>query len=394
VTAVFDHLRSSFDHTEPDHAEHMHDQYEFLRDSCPVAHSEKHGGFWVLSRYDDIREALQQPDLFASGQGITIPPIQNPLPGIPTESDAPMHAHYRGILWPFLTAQAVASYEPLVRDVIDGIFAQLDLGDEIDVIKELAQPIPAVVIGIFFGLGADDGLRCFEWINTMIATSVSDPDRAMQAGSDLFSFLADLVKTARETGAEGVLAAVVRAEVDGTLLSEEECIGMLFTAIGGALETTASAIAQTFYLVGADPGARRRLQAEPELIPRAVEEVLRIASPAHCPARTLTRDTTIGGTEMRKGDRVLLLLGSANQDESRFELPRAFQVDRAPNQHLTFGSGVHKCAGQHLARLELRVVLTELLQRIPEYEIVGDPRPTMRGGATVGLDDLRIRIPN
>jgi cytochrome P450 len=97
---------------------------------------------------------------------------------------------------------------------------------------------------------------------------------------------------------------------------------------------------------------------------------------------------------MRKGDRVLLLLGSANQDESRFELPRAFQVDRAPNQHLTFGSGVHKCAGQHLARLELRVVLTELLQRIPEYEIVGDPRPTMRGGATVGLDDLRIRIPN
>jgi cytochrome P450 len=191
---------------------------------------------------------------------------------------------------------------------------------------------------------------------------------------------------------DDVLSAVVTHRFEGRGFTDEECIGIMFTSITGALETTVAGIALGLRIFGLNREVRDCLLAEPTGIARAVEEVLRMESPAQCPARTVTEAVDLNGMRMEPGDRVLLLFGSGNYDDDKFSDPRDFQIDRRPNSHLAFGHGIHKCVGQHLARLELRVAFEEILRRLPDYELVDAPTPNMRGGSTWGIDALRIRF--
>jgi cytochrome P450 len=188
-----------------------------------------------------------------------------------------------------------------------------------------------------------------------------------------------------------VSTAIVNYDYEGRTFTDEECVGVLLTAIGGAIETTVSAIGFAVYLLGQFPEERRKLIDHPELVLSAVEEVLRMNSPVNASARTLKKPFEVEGVTLPAGDRVLLLVDSANYDDTVFEDPQQFRIDRPNNPHLTFGHGIHKCEGQHLARLELRVVIEELVRRLPEYEVVGTP--VVEFGQVVMPTNIHITFP-
>jgi cytochrome P450 len=226
----------------------------------------------------------------------------------------------------------------------------------------------------------------------MLSLSVTDRGSAEGAGLEFFAFLQGLIDRARAEPSDDVVSAIVTARPDGEPFSARECLGLVFTTLTGALETTVSTIGSAVHLLATHPGVRRRLIEEPVLLARAVEEFLRMASPVQAFARTVTRDVDFHGHQMRAGDRVLMLYGSGNYDDERFPEPERFDLDRGRNPHLTFGHGIHKCAGQHLARLEIRVVVAELLARFPDFELASAVGPRMRGGVTWGFDEVRIRF--
>ena len=277
-----DEVNRHFDHSDPDLALTMRSQFAAMRKGCPVLHSDVHDGFWVISRYRDVVAALRDDRLFSSADGISIPPRyghgRRSLPGIPTESDDPAHKDYRRALWPFLTPGAVTPYEPLVRDTVTSAINDFIEVGRADVMEELATPVPAQVIGQFFGFNADEGRQLCEWFHTTLSSI--DIEKSKGAARQIFAFCQASLDDARRHPSDNVSSALVAYEMDGRLLTNDECLGLLYTSIGGALDTTVSAIGHTVDLLWRFPEQRQRLIEHPELSSSAVEEVLRMEAPA------------------------------------------------------------------------------------------------------------------
>lgn len=390
--AGIDAVEQHFDHYAPGHAQTMRSRYADLRQHCPVMHSQCYDGFWVLSRYRDVNRALQDHRTFSSASGITIPPLAFGIPGIPTESDQPEHTHYRRVLWPFLTPAAVAGYEDVVRRSVTELINEFIETGEADVMEQLAKPVPALVTGQFFGFTPEQGRHIYDLLDAVTTESAGDLEQAHAAACELMEILQSSLDVAREHPGNDVSSAIVTYDYEGKTFTNDECLGLLMTAIGGALATTVAAIGFAVHLLWRYPDQRRRLIEHPELVGSAVEEVLRLEAPGNALARTLTRHCEVDGVTLEPGDRVLLLVDSANYDNTAFEDAEQFKVDRPKNAHLTFGHGIHKCEGQHLARLELRVVIEELLRRIPEYEIVGTATIAHQGSVYTPTE-LHIAFP-
>jgi cytochrome P450 len=386
-------LAEHFDHTDAGHSQNVVERCRILRERCPVTYSDRHGGFWVVSSYETIIKILRQPETFISGDGILIPELPFPLRGIPTESDAPLHADYRAVFMPFLTPGAVASYEPVVRQRTTALLDSFIGDGRADFLAQFAKRLPGQVVAGFFGLDPDDGERCYEWINTLFTPPDDAGEAVGEAVQQLLVFVSEALSRARSTPGDDLISAIVTHKNSaGIPYSDEECIGLLFTAIGGALETTVSALASTVLLLDRFPSARAELIADPTLAGRAVEEVLRLESPVHCPGRTVAQNVVIDEVQFRQGDKVLLLFGSGNYDEDKFSEPEQFNLHRPHNPHLAFGHGVHRCIGAPLAQLEMRVALEEILRRIPDFRVTGQAGPAIRAGGTWGLSALEIEF--
>ena len=392
MTCDVESMSGHFDHHAADYAEGMRSRFADMRQHCPVTHSECYDGFWVLSRYRDVARVLQDHRRFSSASGDTIPTLHFEYPPIPTVSDPPDHAHYRRVLWPFLTPSAVARYEPLVRETVTELIDEFIESGKTNIVQQLAKPVPARVTGQVFGFTAEEGIRLYDLFDAIIAGSAVDAERARIAAVELNETVQASIEEARVNPGDNVSTAIVNYDYEGRTFTNDEATGLLATAIGGALSTTVAGIGHAFNLLGQYPDQRRLVVEHPELAAGAVEEVLRVESPVNAVARTLTQQCEVEGVTFEPGDRVLLLVDSANYDGTAFEDPEQFRVDRANNAHLTFGHGIHKCEGQHLVRLELRVVIDEFLRRIPEYEIVGTPVISSQGDV-YGPTDLHIVFP-
>jgi cytochrome P450 len=388
-------LCSRFDHTDPNLSVDLAGNYATMRNHCPVTKSEAHGGFWAISRYQDIIAAAQNHRVLQSGGGVTIPALGNPLPALPTESDEPEHTAYRAVIWDFLTPGAVKRYEAGVRAMVNDLLDDIIEAGAADLVPALAEPLPIRAAGLALGFNAEEGDRFYRDFRTMVeAAGAGDMNAAIAAAGSFIAFLGEtLAAVAKEPRENSVITAVVNGKhADGRPFSGEEQIGTLFATSAAAVETTTHAVAHLLHRV-AEPGLKRQLMDEPGLIHSCIEEMLRIDSPNNMLARTVAEPLEFGGQQMQTGDRVLLLWGSGNLDETAFPDPDKFIPDRSPNQHLAFGWGIHKCAGQHFARLELRVALQEVLRRIPDYEIAGEvPPPHLKGGLFWTLDALPVRF--
>jgi len=363
------------------------DYYEllaWLRTESPV-HAVADGSL-LVSRYGDIREISRRPELFSSRHGaMTNDPVRaggpNDEAGSILHLDPPRHAAYRRLLNREFTPRAVGRLEPTIRERTRAVLDRLPRDEPIDLVAEVASPIPVMVIAELLGIGDGDLADFRRWSDAVISVSDFPTDESLRLSGELFRFLGDHVKRriARRDSPDGpgedLLGLLVRAEIDGAPLTTAQIHMFCLTLLVAGNETTRSLLAGGAQALAEHPDQRARLAAEPAAVPDAIEECLRWVTPIQAFCRTALADTEIAGVPVPAGSYLVLLYASGNRDERVFG-PTADRFDAArpaTPAHVAFGFGEHLCLGSALARLEGRVVLEELLARFPTYALAGEP---------------------
>lgn len=367
-------LRDDFDVLPGEDAERTHKLYAELRRRCPVAHTESLGGFWALLRYDDVAAAASDPATFTTTTQNVIPKVAFTGRRPPLHLDPPEHTPYRAALNPLLSAERMAALEPELREIVRAALEPLLQRGHGDLCREFSANFPVQIFGIWANL--DDSLQ------TQLMTAGPSFIQAVQAFDtaqmrDTSLVLYDMARAliaerkARPLDpAVDPVSALLATRHEGESLPDELIVGTVRQVLVVGIVAPMIMTGAVGMHLARDKTLQRRLRNDPSLIPAAVEEFLRLYSPYRGFARTPTRDVTIGGREIAQGEAIALTYASANRDERVFDSPDEFRLDR-PNigLHLAFGRGPHYCAGAHLARLELRVAIEELLRGTQDFDI-------------------------
>jgi cytochrome P450 family 142 subfamily A polypeptide 1 len=363
----------------------IHERMRWLRRNDPVHWSDK-DGCWVLSKYEDVELVSKDQELFTSEQGVRLG--NAPKIGLIDEGE-PRHGKLRSLINKGFTPRMVKKLEIAFRDIAKEALDAIAKRGECDFVEDVAVPLPLLVIAEMIGIRREDRMRFHEWSDAMIrGDGAKDPaiiGRAGQAFVAYSAYVTKIIEDRRREPKDDLVSILVGANDSGLLrnfdqkfdayhrderqlsLANNELIMLLVILLVAGNETTRNGLSGGMQLLIEHPDQRARLLADPSLIPAAVEEMVRLVSPVHSFARTVTRDTVIRDQAIKAGDRVLMLYPSANRDEDVFEEPDAFRVDRNA-LHLGFGLGPHFCLGANLARMEMRVAFEELLRRFPDME--------------------------
>ncbi|HEY7946718.1 MAG TPA: cytochrome P450 [Acidimicrobiales bacterium] len=370
--------------------------YRTLRDEYPLYFCEARG-IWVLSRFEDVWEAVHDPATFSSAQGV-FPGLgeYNPDQMLPVMimMDPPRHTELRSLVNRAFTRRRIADREEAIRGIArDLVDALVDAGEG-DLVEDLAKPLPAIVIADLLGVPREDRKEFRHWSEQIIQDNPDDPAAAataMEGGASLLAYFANLISERRRSPRDDLLNALITAEIDGERLSEDELFGMSVLLLVAGNETTTNLVSNSAVLFAHHPDHWQSVVADRSLLPGAVEECLRFDSPVQALARTLTRPVTIHGQTMNEGEKVLLVYGSANRDEREFPQPETFDIARTVDRQLAFGHGIHFCLGAPLARLEAQIAYSELAQRAPEWTVTGAPQ-RMHSGPIRGLSRLPVSM--
>jgi cytochrome P450 family 130 len=350
--------------------------YRHLRDHDPV-HRSPHG-FWVLSRFRDVFDAARDTTTYSSAQGLTFVNEREQLGLAPTivMMDPPDHTRYRRLVNRGFTPRHVEEVEPQVRAFVKERLEALaaEAPGTGDFISGLARPLPSWVVAFYLGVPEEDRHRFEGWTRSLVQAGGGQDD-PVQALADLYGYFTELVarrRFQRERGASGddLVSILVQADDEGAGIGLDGILGYAFVMIAGGNDTTTGLLGGAAELLTDRPDQRRLLIDEPDLIPGAVEELLRLTSPVQGLCRVATRDVTIGDTTIAAGDRVLLCYGAANRDDREFGADAEdLDVRRSTDRLLTFSTGSHFCLGAAAARLQARVVLEELLRTCPDFSV-------------------------
>lgn len=342
--------------------------YKALRESSPVFRSPQ---AVVLSRLSDIEMALKRTELFSSNMDAV--DLGNIRPMIPLQIDPPEHAKYRRILDPLFTPREMARREPGVTALVNEMIDRFAGRGECDFHEEFAVPLPCTVFLQLLGLPLEDLDQFLVWKDGIIRPEGAGYDGRHEAGADVAQQIYDYFERAIDdriaSPRDDVLTAMIAADIAGQPLSREELLDICFLFLIAGLDTVTDSLDCFFVYLARHPEHRRQLVEQPDVLPGAVEELLRWETPVPGVVRVAMQDVEVGGCPISKGERVSPLLGAANTDPAEFAEPELVDFRRNPNRHRAFGGGPHRCLGSHLARMELRVALREFHRRIPEYEI-------------------------
>ncbi|MPZ74549.1 MAG: cytochrome P450 [Nitriliruptorales bacterium] len=366
---------TQFDHNAPEFIANPYPTYAQLRAEDPVHHSDRYGGYYVLTRYEDVRSALLNWQLFSSGRpGVTSIPtsVKRDFVEIPLEVDPPEHYPYRQLVSRFFTRNAVTKIEPGIRDIAVDLLEPMCAAGGGDVVQEFALPFVARVLALFLDVPQEESVRWVRWCKEIFHGRLSDRALADRASREMIEFVDDLVDRRRREPGDDLFSALATATHQGRPLTRAELHGYGVLMLNAGQETTVNGIGGSFAYLAEHPEDRKRLREEPELLPAAVEEFLRFISPIQLLGRTTTEDATLHGCPIPADSTVAMCYAAANRDESVFAEPDEVRIDRRPNPHLAFGAGPHTCLGTHLARAEVRIVLEEALARIPQMRIDPD----------------------
>jgi cytochrome P450 len=374
--APVDQRAAAFDHNDHAMRARCAAAYAELRDQCPVFHSEAWGGFWVASRYEDVYEVGRDVERFASAPGVMLPPVGHGRPLLPMDSDPPEHPEYKRLMLPRFAPAAVAGMEQDVRDLARGLVEDIVGRGEADLYETLCKPLPMLLITRLLGIERDDAF--WAWTDTLIYGRVdgTSVEEIRGAADSLYAFLAGQIAERRAApGRDDLISLLLRGDVEGRPYREDEILDLCFFLLIAGLENTSFGIRATLRHLAVEPAHRAAVLADPSLVHNLVEQSLRLYSPVTALCRTATRDTEVAGRAIGKGERVLLLFGSANRDPAVFPDADAFHLDRRDGRHVAFGIGPHRCVGSNLARLEMRVAVEEMLRLIPDYRLAAGPDP-------------------
>jgi cytochrome P450 len=386
-------LTPNFDPTDPAFPTTFLDLMSEQRARCPVTHVDALGGFWMVTKYADVTKAARDWKSFSSaGLGTMIPPLKSSVPVIPPSSDPPDHTAYRRILNPYFTPAAVARYESGIRAFARSLIDGFASAGECDLIAEYVEPIPSTGLALLLGLEREDWPVLRDLTRRMLSSRFAGPAVAAEMMRDFETYIDDLIARRRAAPTEDVTSAIVHGDAGDGQLDPDVVRGIVFVLIAGGHETVANGIGNLLYRLTTDEALRRQLTDQPDLIGSAVEESLRLDSPTQWLARTATADVQVGDAGVPAGERVMLVWASANRDEDAFEEADRFVCPRQPNRHVGFGFGIHRCIGEHLARLEMRIATEELLHRLPDIHARPDLAEWKYNTHARGLARLPVRF--
>lgn len=356
-------------------------------------------------RYADVQAILRDPERWSSR--LTLGQRMQALSELPPPSllglDPPEHTRLRGLVNKAFTPRMVQGLAPRIRELTDALLDAALKAREVDLVESLTVPLPVTVIAEIIGIPAQDRVRFKGWsdraaanLGLFLLSSRVDPARVKQQLdliAEMSAYFAELADERRRRPREDLLTGLVQAEHEGSKLTHEEMIGLLVLLLVAGNETTTTLIGNAVLELLAHPGELERLRAEPELVPGAVDEVLRFAAPVQFDPRRAAEPAELHGVKIDAGDFVLCWIGSANRDEEVFEAPDVFHVGRARNPHLSFGFGPHFCLGASLARLEAQTAVGALLERTRRFErLGGEPLPLHPSPVFRGVTRLPLRL--
>ncbi|MBW2243843.1 MAG: cytochrome P450 [Deltaproteobacteria bacterium] len=392
-----------------------HDQWSDLRRLDRLHFCEPPGfdAFYPVVRHEHICEISKQPDLFLNRFGIV---LESRAQKIILESnkgiaemrviigmDPPEHREFRKVAVPAFTPRGVMRFDPVVREsarnLVDGMVEKASGGDgECEFATEIAAAHPLRVLSTILGVPRELEPQILRLTNELFGADDQDLQReggdrlkaVEELGKEFFLLFSGIIQDRRANPRDDLASLLANGQVNGEPMGLMETLGYYLITFSAGHDTTKNALAGGICALARNPGEFEKLKNNPELIPSAVEEIVRWTSPVNYMKRVVAEDLDFHGQKLRKGDNLVLFYGSANRDESVFEDPFTFRVDRKPNPHLGFGIGEHFCLGSHLARASQRALLHELVNRIDSLELTGEPEQ-IQSSFVVGLKKLPLR---
>jgi cytochrome P450 len=372
---------TDFDHHTVEFQEQAREVFAQMRDQCPVAKTDRWGGYWVLTKYQDIWNALRDHETFSSAKyqdsqggwhgGDVIPDTPMP-PFYPLDLDPPDHGEFRQILNPFLGPGAVTRRADGIRSRISALVDAFVERGECELITEFANPAPAIATVELIGLETDEWQRWAAPHHAIQHVEHGSPAHA-KAIEDLMwqrDQLAEAIRDRLVSPRDDMLTFVANAEVYGRQITPDEGAALLWTVVGGGVDTSTAFVANALLHLSRRHDQRSWLLEDLDgRLPTASEELLRFYPPVRSVSRTVLREANVGGQQLCPHDRVLIPVLSANFDASQFDRADEVVLDRSVNRHATFGIGVHRCVGSSAARFIVQTMLSEILHRIPDFEI-------------------------
>ncbi|MEV0143485.1 MULTISPECIES: cytochrome P450 [unclassified Nonomuraea] len=387
---------TDFSHMEPEWAADPYPIQDDLRQRCPIAHTERFGGGWLPTRYEDVAAIAYDTEHFSSRSIVMSnfrPPRDiAPVGGVPPiSSDPPFHHDARKLLLPAFTKTAVSKREAATRALCHELIDALEGRDVVDAARDYAQHIPVRVIADMLGFPPEDGPRFREFIENSLEGVNLPPDERIERMDQLFDYLLQQIREHVARPRDDLTTYLIEAELYGRKLDPSHVAGTMALLLIAGIDTTWSAIGASLWHLARTPADRERLVAEPELLPTAMEELLRVYAPVTM-ARLVKDDMRWNGVDMKADDWVLLSFPAANRDPAQFDRAGEVVIDREVNRHVAFGLGIHRCVGSHLARMELRLALEVWLERIPVFELADPAGVSWAAGQVRGPRELPLRI--
>ncbi|MBT3331685.1 MAG: cytochrome P450 [Rhodospirillaceae bacterium] len=374
-----------------------------LREKCPIAHTERWGGSWLPTKYEDMQAFVRMvPELSSRNPLVVSHPRDeqefdpvlaeygNSAP--PITSDPPDHIPMRRMILPLFTPKAVEKHrvfvEALCHELIDGFIEK----GTCDAALDYAVYIPAKTIAHIIGVDADRIDEFIGWVRGVLEQNVGNVDERNRYNRIIRQFFGELVTERKANPKDDLISNLLAQEINGSPVAKKAVVGMCNLMLVAGIDTTWSSIGSALLHFSTHPEHRRRMATEPDLLPSAMEEMLRVYSPVTM-AREVTEEIQTGDVTFKPGDKVLLNFPAANRDPEVFENPDTVDLDREKNRHIAFGIGSHRCAGSNLARLEMETALRVWFERIPEFECANPAAVEWAGGQVRGPRHLPFTFP-
>ena len=396
ITGPVSDWATDFSHLEPEWSADPYPIQDDLRQRCPIAHTERFGGGWLPTRWEDVAAIAYDTERFSSRSivmGNFRPPREiAPIGGVPPiSSDPPFHHDARKLLLPAFTKTEVTKQEPTARAFCHSLIDAFGDSEVVDAARDYAQHIPVRVIADMLGFPREDGPQFREFVEDALEGINRPPEERIARMSKLFDYLLAQVHDHLDNPRDDLTTYLINAELYGHKLEASHVVGTMALLLIAGIDTTWSASGASLWHLAINQKDRGRLVANPELLPAAMEEFLRAYAPVTM-ARLVKDDMHWHGVDMKADDWILLSFPAANRDTAQFERANEVVIDREVNRHAAFGLGIHRCVGSHLARMELRVALEVWLSRIDDFSLADPAAVAWSTGQIRGPRMLPLRI--